>query len=1031
MKRTEDQLKAIQSTGNVIVSAGAGSGKTSVLTERIYYNIKKGVKIDELLVLTFTVAAAEEMKVRIKKELQKDDSTKDLVPLIDSANISTFDSYFLYLVKKYSSLLHLPNNIDNIPDDVILIKKYQVLQGILKKKYENPDPTFLKIIHNYCHKNDDKLFKFIIEISKVVSSFKEPNKFLDSYYDNYLSDEAFNRFITNYIDKIIINTKNEALRLLRKSSCDKFIEYVNNYFTYCNGFTCLKDFMDVDLKSAPPLSTGKKKLDEEEKKLEKTIRELINGVANRIKLYDLNKLYEVDLKNNQEIIPYILNIVRELEDEINKFKVQKGFFTFNDIAFKACNLLIDFPEVRESIKNKLKLIMIDEYQDTSIFQEEFINLISNNNVFVVGDVKQSIYGFRDANPKQFIDKYQAYSDKAGGTAINMNENFRSRPEINDAVNELFSVIMDINHGGANYKLEHLIKTGNEKYATELKSKDKHGIFVIPFDCEKQDKDSEIDLTIEDIKKRITNKMQVASYDPKLDKVILRDIKYKDITLLISKSTDFKMFEDKFAEAGIPLNAVYDEDLKEDASIIVLINILKMINLIITNTDDNATMKHCFFSIARSFLFAYSDQKLYEISQDDFKKDPLYTKIYNFAIENKKCLLSKLYMNVILEFDFIGKLSRLGNAINKLQYLKVFYNRTLIMDKLDYELNDFILYLEKLDELDIKMESRKTSDAQNAVTLTTIHKSKGLEYNVVYLPLIFSKSGGNDKISPFFVDSKFGFYLPSLYELDFSSNPTLNKSLHKMFYDDYCELNTYDEKMRLLYVALTRAKEDVIIPFGSYYHTKIDNNFDAPVSEMIENSKNIGDILFASKINYPTSAYFNKEIIEIEDDETLENIPQFTIRDFNYNFPKASKHKASKDLTNEFNMDALRYGTHIHLLMESVNFINKDTSLISSSRDRKIIDKILTNNIFSNLKDAKIYKEYEFYDETNEIHGVIDLFIEHNDFIDIIDYKLKNLDDDAYKEQLTIYKNYLERKFLKKCNMYLLSILNNELREIYE
>ena len=1044
MERTKKQLAAINSTGNVIVSAGAGSGKTSVLTERIYRRLSKDVNLDEILILTFTDAASKEMKTRIKDELSKNGSTKHLVPLVDSANISTFDAYFLYLCKKYSSRLNISSDIQNIPDDILKIKKYSILEGIFDELYIKKDPQFIKLIHNYTKKDDKYIMDFIIKISDAISDIKNIDEYFNSYYDNYLSNESFEKFIINNIQEVIDNKIESLKHIISHLSNEEYKRKMNVNLSEILDNYSLKYLSENKPKFKLP---NRPKDDEEDIERKNEISEIIKFIKENIYSVDYDNLVKVDLKNNQEIIPYIFNIVKKLLNETNKFKSNFGFYTFNDIALMAKRLLIENEDIRLEIKNKLKLIMIDEYQDTSKFQEEFIDLISNNNVFVVGDIKQSIYAFRGANPSQFKDKYDNYKYNKLGQAIDMNDNFRSREEINNDINKLFSEIMTLKQGGADYQLEHLIKTGNKEY-TKLKTTNPHGIFVLPFETKKESandevedeksnnsgvmkKKIEINACLDDVIKRINNKMQVIySYynEEGKKKLGLRDATYKDFTFLINKSTDFYLIEEICKERGIPINVVRDEDLISDDVIISLISLLKLINGLMNNDLLISDEKHYFVSVVRSFLYCYSDEDIYKlIKNDTYRKDNVYLNIKEFSTKHKDSLLSEIYLDTIKEFNFLDKVSLLGNSLNKLNYLRIFYERTLIMDKLCYNLEDFITYLERLNDLEIKMTNRKVGEAKDAITLTTIHKSKGLEYNIVYLPLLFAKSQPQEKDHSFFINAKYGFYLPSLYN-------SKNKTLHELFYNEYDNRNAYDEKIRLLYVALTRAKEEVIIPLSDENSKAMDDLFDVDIRKRIENSQTLGEIMFASKdISFEKSYYLNMPLKTKKSDNTNNhnnNDKQIIIEEFNnYTYKTKKSFKASKDLDLGVSLKTLNYGTHIHLLMEEVDFTNKDTKFIRNNREKIMIDKVLKNDIFNNLDQAKIYKEYQFIND--EYNIVIDLMIEHQDYIDIIDYKLKNVSDEEYKEQLNTYRKIIFSLFKKKVKCYLLSIMDNDLKEVYE
>ncbi len=1077
-----DQQRAIDSTGNVIVSAGAGSGKTSVLTTRICENIvKKGIKLDEILILTFTKDAANEMKTRLKAALSENKSTRNLVPLVDGANISTFDSYFLNLVKKYYYRLDVPSTIDNIPDDVIYIKKYETLKKIFEERAKSHDPLFKKLINNYCQKSESTLFKFIMSIDDELTKVNDRDKYLNDFYDNFLSDDALNKFFKESLDKIVQEFVEEFDRSSYKIST-RYYEKVCEW-TEFDSLSKNPTFKNV-YESGILESKGKprpSKKDDADKSLKDYNGKLFTDFRKLFRAADFktyeNNFYNVDVKNNQELIPYILDIVKELNDRVYEFKSNLGFFTFSDIAKMALKLIKENEDIRNSIKNKLKLIMIDEYQDTSIAQEEFISLIDNNNVFVVGDVKQSIYGFRDANPKQFIDRYNKFKDPSNpGEAIDMNVNYRSRKEVNDAVNELFSELMTEDVGGADYRKGHIIQTGNNIYESNKDvSSHQYGIFKFPIDLSKykndkgkiietsemeeviedesesnkeevklsadQKKEIEADYLAQDIIKRINNGYKV--FDK--DKGELRPIEFKDITILICKKTDFDVIEKKFSEYGIPLNSVKDNEIRTNTAVVVLTNIFKMINEFNKPIEDKEkqkqTLRHAFASLLRSFLYEYKDQDLYDLfsdkkGEDAYLNNEIYIDIKNFAKETKDDLLSDIFLKSIKKFKIIEKLYKLDkNAIETSKYIELFYNRTKVMEQLNYTLDQFILFLESLDDLSIEMNVRKTSEAENVVTLTTIHKSKGLEYNVVYLPYLFFGVKGNDSYpAGFYINKAYGFFLPSLYFI----NDDKNKCLHYIFRSKFESNNQYNENMRLFYVALTRAKEEVIIPITSIDEEKMSFKDAFTTKERVIRSRNLGEIFYAAT-NFINKHFKDVPSMKLKYEplkETKQKIQADELilkKDFKYEFEKIEKvSKASKDLKLGTDLNKLQYGTYIHLLMEIVDFVSKDTSFISDEKEKVMVDNVLKQPIFNKVNEGEVYKEYEFYDDENRKNGIIDLLIVYNDKVDIIDYKLKNIEDDAYIKQLNIYRKYIKKAFEKEnVNCYLLSIIDNKLEVVPE
>ena len=287
----------------------------------------------------------------------------------------------------------------------------------------------------------------------------------------------------------------------------------------------------------------------------------------------------------------------------------------------------------------------------------------------------------------------------------------------------------------------------------------------------------------------------------------------------------------------------------------------------TNKEEpnKAILKHAFYSIARSFLFSYKDEKLYNLSLNDlYQNDELYLRLEGFSNKNKGFLIQDLFLNIIKEFDFLDKLTLIGDSISKIKFTKIFYEKTKIMDELNYSLDDFISYLEKLDSLGLKMESRKVNSGIDAVGLTTIHKSKGLEYPIVYLVCLDCKDNNKSDVPKnFFANDKFGFFFPSLFTKS-------NKNIHQLFSSLYMNLDTLSEKIRLLYVALTRAKEEVIIPNyiveddegnvqiedelnedNELYGVAI-NSF-----EKLKNAKNLKNIFEAYELKLESNNYYQK------------------------------------------------------------------------------------------------------------------------------------------------------------------------------
>src|SRR5574344_871494 len=447
MALTDAQKAAVLSNGNVIVSAGAGSGKTTVLTARVIDKIiNNHVDISEFLIVTFTNAAAKQMRDKIKVALLNK-NLSNLVNKVDSAHIETFDAFALYVVKKYGYLLGLPLTINNVPTDVIQVKTYNIINDIFNRYYESKDPVFLELINTYCIKDDKDLATFVYNFHDVYAKQENKKEYLETYYDKYLTDEIAKAKVVEYFDNLKLlrdRIRLDISQFKEQRFKDAYQEYYGNVLTAEN-FHELKNAFN-DLERAPSLLNAS----DEDNFLKSEIKSICKNFKDKYLSFNEDVYLNIDIKNEQKFIPFILNIVKELDERLFNFEVSTGYFTFAEVASFASKLVKDFPNVREEIKKRIKLIFMDEYTDTNDLQNDFINLISNNNVFVVGDVKQSIYLFRNANPSLFSNLYESY--KKSNQAIDMNENFRSRKEVVNKVNEIFNPIMTLKFGGADYRV---------------------------------------------------------------------------------------------------------------------------------------------------------------------------------------------------------------------------------------------------------------------------------------------------------------------------------------------------------------------------------------------------------------------------------------------------------------------------------------------------------------------------------------------------------------------------------------------------
>ena len=1020
LKYTDEQLRAINiPVGNVMISAGAGSGKTKVLTQRVFNHVLSGVDIDSLLVLTFTNAAAKEMKKRIRDTLFNDkemsnEKREDQLNKIDSSYIMTFDAYSLFLVKKYHHLLNVDSNIEvadsNIVDGIV----ENIIDDIFKEEYLKKDQTFIELINNYCVKDDKLIRDFVIELNKKLDLIFDREDYLKNYENTFYSDEAIEKSIKEYTNIIIVKLKQLKVLIEQLDEPEKVyptykeIDYVSDYL---QARKCVENCKKAKAKKGEELS-------EKDEALVKQI-----SVFRSTKLTPLVKLdvddFKLDYRPTKKYALYLLKLADELDKRLNLYKQNNNLYEFNDIAKMAIKVVSEYPEIRDEIKNHFYEILIDEYQDTSDIQELLISLISNDNVYVVGDIKQSIYRFRNANPDIFKNKYEEYSKGINGTKVDLTYNFRSRFEVLRDINVFFNRTMTSSMGGANYTLGHQLVAGNKSYIQDEKYKT--DILEYDSDLLKNHSADVIEAII--IAKDIRDKV---------DNYQLKDSKaqYKDFTILIDRSTKFDTFKKILTYYNIPVFIETEEKLSES-------DLLTFIRSVFSFLGSSNFDAHSYMSIQRSFVCEISDEQIYdEIKNKKYVESNTYRIIESIksSIENKT--ITNILDEIIDKFDVYAKLGRISNvhASNvKIDYL---YTLASNLESLGYTYKDFNDYLSGVFDRDSDIKFRISNEVENAVRLTNYHKSKGLEYNIVYYPCLGFKFNDQDKNGAFLFSKQQGIVMPCVK--DGLVKTTYQKEIFKYNYD----VADISERIRLFYVALTRAKEKMILVTSFKDGIYVDDEIiDDSIKLKINSYKYFlslirddlscfvkpadildADILDDYEINNDVFSFLHKE-------EKIEVLPSIKIEPI---VNKTSHFSKSAGLIDQELLNKMEFGTKMHYYLETLDFNSPDFSDIENRFVYKL-KSFLNSDLMKDVSKAKVYKEYEFIynEETEEKHGIIDLLLEYDDYFVIIDYKTKNIDDEHYDEQLNGYRNYIRQLSNKEVKCYLYSIIDETYREVVE
>ncbi len=1020
---TKEQSDAINKSGsNIIVSAGAGSGKTAVLSERVITKLKQNIDIESLLILTFTNAAAAEMKERIRNKIKKENLNNQLEK-VDTADITTFDAYALSLVKKYSHLLNISPDISIVDASIMKIEKKHIIDEIFDNYYEKKDEKFLKFIDEFTLKDDENIKKEILKLNESLDNIYNKKDYLKNYINNNYSENKINEYINEY-QKLLKEKQNEIKGLIKSLSFYIEGDYLEKIENTLNNLLSSNTYDEIKETIPPKLPPLPRNSEEEAKEIKTNLSNTVKELIELVKYESEGKIKEslYKTKDNAEII---IQTILKLDEKIKQFKYEKNVFEFIDISSLAINLLENNKDIRNELKEKYQEILIDEYQDTNDIQEKFISYIEKNNVYMVGDIKQSIYRFRNANPSLFKNKYENYSKGKNGIKIDLNKNFRSRSNVLNNINNMFNQIMDTSLGGADYISSHQMIFGNTSY-NEI-NKENYDMEILNYKKDKENpftkEEIEIFTIANDIKQKI-GKYEIMDKNTGEKKLL----EYQDIAILIDRSSTFELYKKIFEYLNIPLTIYRDKAINTSDEIVLLKHIY---NLILKETKDQEFI-YSYTSLARSYLFEINDNEIFQmIKSKKFENSEIYQKCKKLKENINEKTNEQLINEIIESFDIYMKMIKAGNINQRITVIDSIISIAQNCDKLGYQINEFYDYLTEVLEtkLDIKLSLNK--DNSNSVKIMTIHASKGLEFPICYFTALEKKFNISDLKNLFYFQKEYGFIIPYY---DGTIKSTILKTLLKNKYMK----EEISERLRLFYVALTRAREKIILI------SSMENRLVYKENGIISNDIRLKYISFQSILNsiYQSLEKYIKDVnieklnltkaynlskngeYKEKTNEKL-NINELNIKKeiINQNHFSKQTHK----LLSPQEKQNIEFGLKMHSIFENIDFKNPNFEGLTNYEKNKV-KSFIDSGILNGTQ--KIYKEYEFiYEDKEEYHGIIDLLlIKENENI-IVDYKLKNIKDEAYINQLKGYKKYIESINNKPTKIYLYSIIDETLKQI--
>ena len=887
VKWTNEQKQAIYEKGsNILVAAAAGSGKTAVLVERIINKIiNEKVDIDRLLVVTFTNAAASEMRERVLKAIYKkidenptDEKLQRQVTLLNKASICTIDSFCLDVVKNNFFEIDISKNFRIADKTEIEILEQDVLEELFEEKYENKDEDFLKLINTYTEYRDDTPLKdLILTIYRYIQSNPYPEKWLDEKIEmfNFQEDikqdfsktswgEILLKQIKEIVEDGVLQLRAEVQNIQNSEELRKSFEFLRGNLNQLELLQANLDTWDKAYTIYNSLDFGrwmvdskiKTDLKENAQKTRGKVLDSLKNVADKVLIMDSEESFK-DIINMYKILKKLEKIILEFSELFSKRKKEKNIVDFSDVEHIALKILLDEngnpTEIAKKYQEKFEEIAIDEYQDSNLVQEYILTSISKgNNIFMVGDVKQSIYRFRQARPDLFLSKYKKYKLKQEKTEkddlkIQLFKNFRSRKEVLDFSNLIFSKIMSEELGELNYTEEEYLNLGAEYENTGENLKTEIDIINIEsseektenaeeLEVEKTDEDSENDEETKEeverkedieveaqfvanrIKKLIESKFQV--YDTK--EKIQRDIKYKDIVVLLrSTKISAPIFEKEIIKLGMPVFSDSSSEYLESLEIQTIMNLLKII--------DNPMQEIPLVATMRSIIGGFTDNELVEIRLSDkydnfyntilkaktnvneklrIKIDEFLNKLEMWRQEQQYLGLPELIWKIYNDTGYFNYVGLMKNGELRQANLKMLFERAKQCESISFKgLYNFINYIEKIKTSSKDMDSAKIiGENDDVIRIMSIHKSKGLEFPVVILANVGKQFNLQDLNQKILLHPELGIGVKYIdYDLQIKYD-TLSKRAIK----NKIKIETLSEEMRVLYVALTRAKEKIII-----------------------------------------------------------------------------------------------------------------------------------------------------------------------------------------------------------------------------
>lgn len=871
-KKTAEQIEAIYTAGqNILVSASAGSGKTFVMAERILDQLARGVEISQLFISTFTVKAATELKGRLEKKISQQIQETDDVDLkqhlgrqladLPNAAIGTMDSFTQKFLGKHGYLIDIAPNfriLQNESEQLLL--KNEVFHQVFEAHYQDENKeNFSRLVKNFAGRGKDErgLRQQVYKIYDFLQSTSSPQKWLNESFLKGFEEADF----ANEKDKLTEQIKQALWNLesffryhldndakeFPKAAYLEAMQQVLDEISSLNQESDSQAYQAVlarivvisKEKNGRALANSSRKADlkpladayNDERKVQFA---KLGQLADQITILDYQERYHED---TWELAKTFQTFMSDFVEAYRERKRQENAFEFADISHYTIEILENFPQVRETYQERFHEVMVDEYQDTNHIQERMLELLSNgHNRFMVGDIKQSIYRFRQADPQIFNEKFQRYAQNPQeGKLILLKENFRSSSEVLSATNDVFARLMDQEVGEINYDSMHQLVFANTKLTPNPENKAEFLLY------DKDDSGQEEEESQAETK--LTGEMRLVI------KEILKlhqekGVAFKEIALLTSSRSRNDQILLALSEYGIPVKTDGEQNnYLQSLEVQVMLDTLRVIH--------NPLQDYALVALMKSPMFGFDEDELARLSlqkAEDKVQENLFEKLINAqkqAARQKELIHTALaeklnqFMDILDSWRLYAKTHSLYDLIWKIYNDRFYYDyvgalpngparqanlyalalRADQFEKSNFKgLSRFIRMIDQVLEAQHDLASVAVAPPKDAVELMTIHKSKGLEFPYVFILNMDQDFNKQDSTSDVILSRQNGLGVKYIAKVETGAveahyPKTIKLSIPSLTYtqnEKELQLASYSEQMRLLYVAMTRAEKKLYL-----------------------------------------------------------------------------------------------------------------------------------------------------------------------------------------------------------------------------